>query len=85
MVFEIYKTQLVGCLIIHELEHQRPEGLQRAPNPFPNLKSPGDLKKQKEGKGDGESKGKYKQQDERQSSRATWKVVLRGFRLEHYS
>lgn len=27
MVFEIYKTQLVGCLTIHGLENQRPERL----------------------------------------------------------
>lgn len=55
MVFEIYKTQLVGCLIIHELEHQRPEGLPEGSLlHFPTSKSPGDLKKEREG--DGESK-----------------------------
>lgn len=55
MVFEIYKTQLVGCLIIHELENQRPEGLPEGSLlHFPTSKSPGDLEKKKEkGKGRG--------------------------------
>lgn len=49
MVFEIYKTQLVGCLIIHELENQRPEGLPEGSLlHFPTSKSPGDLEKKKE-------------------------------------
>ena len=58
MAFEIYKTPLVGCLIIHELENQRPEGLPEGSLlHFPTSKSPGDLTKKKKREGDGESEG----------------------------
>lgn len=55
------------------------------PNPFPNLQISRWFEKAK-GKGRGwRIQGKYKQQDERQSSRATWKVVLKRFPdLEHW-
>lgn len=80
MVFEIYKTQLVGCLIIHELEHQRPEGLPEGSLiHFPTSKSPGDLKKQKEREGDGESKENTSNRMRGSHLEQPGKLFLRGF------